>query len=96
MNKKKLILIFIIFILFVIVFILAFMLFDKYVLKTNFEKDVLSFAEKNDKTVFSVDKIVFFSSCNSKNRTSSSNNFFLDNLYQYTDWAIYINNQSFY
>ena len=94
MDNKKKILTIIVFILFFIVFILAFLLFQKYVLKTNFEKDVLQFADKNTKTVFSVDKITFFSSCDSKNKTSSVNHFTIENLYQYTDMAIFINNFS--
>ena len=46
MDKKKLILTIITFILFIIVFILASMLFHKYIIKTNFEEEVLSFARK--------------------------------------------------
>ena len=49
---------------------------------------------KNDKTVFEVNKIVFFSNCDAKNKTSSSTNFTIENLYQYTDIAIFINNKS--
>ena len=49
---------------------------------------------KNDKTVFEVNKIVFFSNCDTKNKTSSSTNFTIENLYQYTDIAIFINNNS--
>ena len=49
---------------------------------------------KNDKTVFEVNKIVFFSNCDAKNKTSSSTNFTIENLYQYTDIAIFINNNS--
>lgn len=49
---------------------------------------------KNDKTVFEINKIVFFSSCDAKNKTSSSSNFTIENLYQYTDIAIFINNKS--
>lgn len=94
MNKKKKILTFITFILFIIVLILAYLLFNNYVIKNNFEEDVLSFADKNSKTVFQVDKIVLFSSCDAENKTSSSSNFTLENLYQYTDIAIFINNSS--
>ena len=90
MDKKKLILTIITFILFIIVFILASLLFNKYVLKNNFEKDILSFAEKNDKTVFEINKIVLFSNCDAKNKTSSVTNFTIENLYQYTDLAIFI------
>ncbi len=49
MDKKKLILTIITFILFIIVFILAWMLFNRFVIKTSFEKEVLSFARKKPK-----------------------------------------------
>lgn len=92
MDKKKKILTIITFILFIIVFILAYLLFQKYVIKSNFEKDILPFANKNDKTIFQVNKIVLFSNCDAKNKTGSITNFTIENLYQYTDMAIFINN----
>lgn len=94
MDKKKKILTIIVFILFIVVFILAFLLFQKYVIKINFEKEILPFANKNDKTVFTINKITLFSNCDAKNKTSSSTNFTIENLYQYTDMAIFINNSS--
>ncbi len=94
MDKKKKILTIIVFTLFLIVFILAYLVFQKYVRKSNFEKGILSFANKNDKTVFEVNKIIFFSNCDAKNKTGSSTNFTIENLYQYTDMAIFINNAS--
>lgn len=94
MDKKKKILTIIIFILFIIVFILAYLLFQKYVLKSNFEKEILPFANKNDRTIFQINKIVLFSNCDAKNKTGSSSNFTIENLYQYTDMAIFINNPS--
>lgn len=94
MDKKKKILTIIIFILFIIVFILAYLLFQKYVIKSNFEKEILPFANKNNKTVFKINKIVLFSNCDAKNKTGSSNNFTIENLYQYTDIAIFINHSS--
>ena len=93
MNKKKFLTI-IVFILFIFVFILAYLLFQKYVLKSNFEKDILPFANKNDKTVFQVNKIVMFSNCDAKNKTGSVTNFTIENLYQYTDIALFINSSS--
>lgn len=92
MDKKKKILTIIVFILFIIVFILAYLLFQKYVLKSNFEKEILPFANKNNKTVFQVNKIVLFSNCDAENKTGSVTNFTIENLYQYTDIAIFINN----
>ncbi len=94
MDKKKKILTIIVFILFIIVFILAYLLFQKYVIKSNFEKDILPFANKNDKTVFAVNKIVLFSNCDAKNKLGSTTNFTIENLYQFTDMALFINSAS--
>ncbi|MCI8383854.1 MAG: hypothetical protein HFJ33_03175 [Clostridia bacterium] len=94
MNTKKKVLTIIVFILFVIVFVLAYFLFQKYVIKSNFERDILPFANKNDKTVFEVNKIVLFSNCDAKNKTGSASNFTIENLYQFTDLAIFINHSS--
>ncbi len=46
MDKKKIVLTIITFILFIIVIILATMLLHKYVIKTNFEEEAVSFARK--------------------------------------------------
>ena len=96
MNKKKIkiILSIIVFILLIIVFILAYILLNKYILKVNFENDVLPFASKNDKTIFQINKITFFSNCDAKNKTNTANNFTIENLYQYTDLAIFISSSS--
>ena len=94
MDRKKKILTVIVFILFFIVFVLAYLLLQKYVLKSNFEKDILPFANKNDKTVFQINKVVMFSNCDAKNKTSSVSNFTIENLYQYTDIALFINKSS--
>ncbi len=94
MDKKKTIAIIIIFILLILLIFLAYLLFQKYVLKTNFENDVLSFANKNDEVIFKIDKITLFSNCDTKNKTGSSSNFTIENLYQYTDMAIFINSTS--
>ena len=58
-----------------------------------FSNEAISFANKNKETIFSIDKIVFFSSCDSKNKTSSQTNFTIENLYSYTDIALFINNK---
>lgn len=94
MDKKKLILTTITIILFLIDLFLAYLLFNKYVLKTNFENDILSFANKNQNTIFKIEKITFFSSCNAQNKTLSNTNFTLENLYQYTDMAFFITSSS--
>lgn len=68
--------------------------YDKLLQKNNFEGSIISFAEKNKETIFSIDKIVYFSSCDSKNKTGSKSNFTIQNLYTYTDIALFINNNS--
>lgn len=90
MDKKKLILTIITAILFLFVLFLSYLLFNKYVLKKNFEKSILPFAENNQNTVFKIDKIVFFSSADSLNKNASTSNFTIENLYQYTDIALFI------
>ncbi len=94
MDKKKKILTIIVIILFIFVLILASLLFKKYVLKSDFENNILDFANKNEETIFQVNKIVLFSNCDAKNKASSSTNFTIENLYQYTDMAIFINHSS--
>lgn len=94
MNKKKIILTVITIILFIIVFFLAYLLFQKYVLKKSFESDILSFANKNETTIFQINKITFFSSCDAKNKNISNTNFTIENLYQYTDMAFFISSSS--
>ncbi len=94
MSKKIKILTVIVFLLLIFVVIFAYLLSQKYVIKSNYERDILPFANKNDKTVFEVNKIILFSNCDAKNKTGSATNFTIENLYQYTDLAIFINHSS--
>ena len=91
---KKIILTIIVIILIIILGILSKQFVQKQIAKKSFENKVLDFANKNQTTIFSIDKIVLFSSCDSKNKTSSQTNFTIENLYAYTDIAIFINNNS--
>lgn len=50
----------------------------------------MSFASKNESPVFKIENAILFSSCDSKNKTSSANHFTIENLYQYTDIALFI------
>ena len=94
MNKKKIILTIITFILFLIVFFLSYLVFNKYVLKRNFEDNIISFANKNQQTIFEINKVALFSSCDAKNKNISSSNFTIENLYQFTDMALFISSPS--
>ena len=92
MDKKKTILSVITLILFFIVFFLGYLVFNKYILKTNFENSILTFAYKNQSTIFEINKIAFFTSCDAKNKNISVSNYTLENIYQYTDIALFISN----
>lgn len=98
MNKKffiKKIIYFIIYIILILIFI--FLCREKYkklINKKNLENSTIEFAEKNKETIFSINKIIFFSSCDSKNKIGSKTNFTIENLFSYTDIAIFINNNS--
>lgn len=89
-DKKKIILAIITLILFLIVIFLGYLVLNKYVLKNNFENSILPFANKNENTIFKIDKIVLFSGADSKTKNIASSNYTIENLYQYTDIALFV------
>ena len=94
MFKKKsfLTLLILLFLVFILIF-LTNIVYASYLNKTSFENSVEKISSNNDKEVFSINKIVYFSSAGA---TTNVNNGSLNikNLFQYTDIAIYINNNS--
>lgn len=88
--NKKIVLTIITIILFFVVLLLAYLVFYKYFLKKNFENTVLDFSSKNQETIFEINNVTFFSSCDAKNKSASSSNFTIENLYQFTDMAFFI------
>ena len=96
MKKKVRTIIFIILIiiLLIILIFLFQMWYNNLLYKKTFENSIISFAEKNEEIIFSINKAVFFSSSDSKNKASSPTNFTIENLYTYTDIALFINNNS--
>lgn len=94
MDNKKIILTIITVFLFLFLIFLGYLLFNQYFIKKSFEKDILSFVNKNENTIFEINKITLFSTCDAKNETASSTNFTIENLYQYTDIALFIDNPS--
>lgn len=96
MNEKvKKVLYIIIILLLIIIFVILFKNFyDRLLHKKTFENSIISFAEKNQETIFSINKVIFFSSSDSKNKSSSKTNFTIENLYAYTDMALFIDNNS--
>lgn len=91
---KRTIYIIIVIILIIILVFLFEKTYENLLYRKSFENSMISFAEKNKETIFSINKIVFFSSCDSKNKTSSISNFTIENLYAYTDIALFIDNHS--
>ena len=89
MKKTRIILTIIALLLICIVIFLAYFVFQKYLLKESFENDILSFANKNPSTIFTVDSITLFSSADAAYKTNTANNFTIQNLYQYTDIALF-------
>ncbi len=63
----------------------------KNLTKRNFEKQVLNLQNKTKKTIFSINQITLFSSCDAQNKIGNKSNFTIENLYAYTDIAIFIN-----
>ncbi len=93
-SIKQIIIISIIIILIIVLSIISKKIYNNLLSKKNFENSVISFAEKNKETIFSINKIILFSSSDSKNKTSSATNYTIENLYTYTDMALFINNNS--
>lgn len=92
MKTKK---IFLLLILIILICILTYTLVNlrnKYKIKKDFENDIEKIISQNSSTIFSIDKIVFFSNCSATSKIADNSNIILENVYQYTDIAIYINN----
>ena len=89
-NNKFLLTILIIFIL--ILIFLTYIVYNLFLNKLVFENHSLKFYNKSNSQAFKIDKIVFFSSCNSDSTVNSNTTTTINNLLQYTDIAIFINN----
>ncbi|MBQ9657801.1 MAG: hypothetical protein IJV31_03430 [Clostridia bacterium] len=90
MKKKKIIFYFT-FLIFAL--LLIFLLSNIYyrVLANNNMNNLISLVNgEND--IFSIQKIVFFSNCNAKSKINENSSITISDLYQYTDIAIFIEN----
>lgn len=94
MSKKQIIKI--IFLLILLIFFIALVdfVYSSYLNKKNFEDSILSQIQNTDNSVFSIDKITFFSSCNATSTVNANSSITIENLCQFTDIAIFINNNS--
>mgnify|MGYP003379720765 CR=1 FL=1 len=93
-NRKKLLFCIVLF-LFLIFLLLSYIVFQKIIIKKNFEDSFLPFADKNKNTIFTIDKIVMFSSADSKSKTSSATNFTIEHTLENTLKNVSINNIKF-
>ena len=78
---------------------LAIIMFVAFTLHTNhvnkvFAEQVDEFSKLNSKTVFNVEKVYLYSSAGGETPEENNNVYWNLNLFQYTDIAIYINNNS--
>lgn len=46
---------------------------------------------KNENEIFKIEKITLFSGCDAKKKSASATNYTMENIYQYTDIAIFLN-----
>lgn len=96
-KKKKIIFIFLFAIFTILLIYLSIIVFKdiKNKLFSNIcNNSIFEFVEKNSKTIFSIDKIVYFSSANANISINGNSSFTVSNLYQYTDIAIFIDNHA--
>lgn len=92
MAKKTIIKLIIFLGLTLILIILLDLIYSSYSNKIKFQNSILSHTANN--SIFSIDKIVFFSSCNSSSTVNANSTITIKDLYQYSDIAIFINNSS--
>ena len=93
-NIKKLIFFVIFAILICILIFLCNIVYTSFIRKLFFENYVDSISNKESNDIFVIDKIVLFSSCNADSTINSNNTTTINNLTQYTDIAIFINNST--
>ena len=92
--RKNIVLTILLFILIILLVVLApicYKAVKAYHDSNSFANSVIELQQKNEETIFSIDKITYFSSCNAKGDTNSNSSFTISDLYQYTDIAIFLN-----
>lgn len=92
MAKKQIIKMMLFLSLLIVLIILVDYIYSSYLNKIKFENSILTTTANN--SIFSVNKITFFSSCNANSIINANSSITIENLYQYTDMAIFINNNS--
>ena len=78
-----------------IIFYLSFTIFFDFARKRSLEETTLPFVAYNENTIFSIDKILLFSSASASNVTAKANGSWVLDVNQYTDIAIYLDTGNF-
>lgn len=73
---------------------LSYFIYSAFLNKLFLENYALSIYDKNSTEIFTIDKIVCFSSCDSDATINTNSTVTINNLTQYTDIAIFINNST--
>lgn len=97
MHKKNIILYILLSLSIILLIYLCFIVYKdaNYKLKQeNNEKSMYEFIDNNKKEIFTIDKITYFSSATGASTINSNSSFNIENLDQYTDIAIFINNHA--
>lgn len=94
MHKKTIIITILLVIFSIILIVLSTILFKNLGNQKGCIDNYLEFSYNNDKQIFSIDKITYFSNCSADISTNSNSSFTISDLYQYTDIAIFINNHT--
>lgn len=92
MTKKQIIKMILFLSLSILLIVLVDFIYSSYSNKIELENSILSYT--TNYSIFSIDKITYFSSCNSTSSINANSSITIKNLYQYTDIAIFINNSS--
>lgn len=93
LNTKTIKIISILVILLILLFFVYFYFIRNIFIKRNFEKEYTSISSLNEETIFSLNKILLFSSATANTRNLSNSVWNLD-VSQFTDICVYINNIS--
>ena len=91
LNKKTLKTIYILVVLLIIFSCIYFYFFKNIFIKHIFEKEYTTLANLNEETIFSLDKIIIFSSATADSKELNNSVWNLD-ISQYSDIGIYLNN----
>ncbi len=78
-------------VLYIFFLLLCHYLLTRFKITQEFEKDIASFADKNQETVFEINEILLYSSANAKENEQSQQNWSLD-ITQFTDISFSISN----